>query len=136
MKTYKTWELLKMAEENYAPDDRKREYINAGGTTVNFGMCGSGRGLFSNKFVLRADLTNEEWTLVQQPVTFMEAAKAFNRGLIVRCEYINFDDRLNVDKKEKLTLTFRQGGENGCMDATELTFYLCTTGKWYIEEVD
>lgn len=84
----------------------------------------------------RIGILNEaKFTLVQQPITFMEAAKAFRGGKIVRCEYAS-----TLDGKP-ITTIFTQAykDEPGIMSTSidwqnTLTFYTICEGKWFIDE--
>ena len=91
MKKYKTWELLKMAEEreygfNKSVGERPK-YRDSNGNVVVFDKNAYGKGLFlSNGFPLKLALVNTEWELIQQPIPFMEAVKAYSEGKTIRCE--------------------------------------------------
>lgn len=96
IKEYKTWELLKLAEdyknEGISTDKRPR-YKNNKGIEVIIGTTGGDKGLFTIEGRTYKDfLTNEIWTLVepkQVEVTFMEAVKALENGKDIRCEILN-----------------------------------------------
>jgi len=129
MKTYKTWELLKMAE-SYSSNDKttakRPNYINKSGKTVMIGEAiglENGKGLFTvTGFMYKENFINEEWTLVQQPVTFLEAIKAFDEGKTVR-----------HDGEFPHTYKYDDGDvrdENGnCISSDEVL-----NCKWFIEE--
>ena len=91
MKKYKTWELLKMAEEreygfNKSVGERPK-YRDSNGNVVVFDKNAYGKGLFlSNGFPLKLALVNTEWELIQQPVDFLTAVKAYAEGKTIRCE--------------------------------------------------
>jgi hypothetical protein len=129
MKKYKTWELLKMAEENknLGGNVREREpqYINKDGVIVAFGRNGYGKGLFEeNGFPASSELVNTEWELIQQPVEFMEAVKAYSEGKTIRCE-IGEETRI-YDYKVGYGMT---NIRNYAITVGEIL-----NGKWFISE--
>lgn len=92
----------------------------------------------NNKIIIKNDFNtdslcgfciDDKWELIQEPVTFMEAANAFMNGKNVKCEYKSFSDSSLLNK------TFKQGSQKGSMrENDDITFYMITEGKWYIEE--
>jgi hypothetical protein len=129
MKTYKTWEVIKMLTEN------PNLIFTSNGDQIaiienQLMWVASGHLL---KLTLDCNMTidtfNKDWKLIQEPITFMKAAEAFNNGKDLRCEYLDCND-----KKTPRTQIYKQSEKPGCMwDTDDLTFYLALTGKWYIE---
>lgn len=91
-KTYKTWELLRMADEydNYDKPLIERPKFRNPNTNqiVTFINCIDGKGIGTKEGMLITikGLANREWELVQEPVSFMEAVKAYAEGKTIRCE--------------------------------------------------
>ena len=84
MKTYKTWEVIKMLTEN-----ENLKFKNISPVTVTLfvgnngfldGECDGHRGATGNVQL------NGEWALVQQPVSFMEAMEHLKKGGIAEYE--------------------------------------------------
>jgi hypothetical protein len=72
-----------------------------------------------------------EWELIQQPIPFMEAVKAYSEGKTIRCE---LKGEITVYrpsfKSLKQRLMFElKGGHTRTVDADEIL-----NGTWYIEE--
>ena len=132
MKTYATWEVIKMLTEN-----RKLEFKTVGRNS-NYSVEIDSEGIVFNSTKELMHITNKflenEWVLVPQPVTFMEATKAFNIGKNVRVEYLG-----SGNGKPKTTI-FKQAYESkpGIMNCSDesLTFFIIATGKWFIEECE
>ena len=131
MKTYKTWEVIKMLTEN--PKLRftsRNESIHIYEDELVWLISNKTFKLTVNSG-LHSDTFNRNWALVQTPVTFMEAIEAFISGRNVRSEYIS---TINGESKTQI---FYQSSKNrpGVMKCGEdLTFYIIATGKWFIEE--
>ena len=72
--------------------------------------------------------TNDEWELIQQPIPFMEAVKAYSEGKTIRCERRNmsfkFDPRGNISKLNIFETD--NGAILSCIDVIE--------GTWYVED--
>ena len=122
MKTYKTWEAIKMLTENHSlkftvyPKDLSISVNNGGDIEWNYGDI----------FRLTEPMLNYKWVLAQQPVSFMEAVKASYKGKTIYCvlpqsEYAYIS---KIDKLESLT----DSNGNG------LSTQEILEGKWYIKE--
>lgn len=120
MRKYKTWEVVKMLEEN--PNLKFKEYRWSGVLE---------RELFSDKKaltmnVMRGDngklFTDSEWILIQQDVTFIEA---FNSKK--RIKPVNVDDK--GFQYPIYWLGYIVSSNAGNYVGNELI-----NGKWYIEE--
>jgi hypothetical protein len=94
MKKYKTWEVIKMLTENPKQkfkndeqyemsvcDDNGCMYLEYKGKQSLGGVNGNLR-IVTNEVGWKPD----EWELIQQPVTFMEAVKAYSEGKTIRCK--------------------------------------------------
>jgi hypothetical protein len=138
MKKYKTWEVIKMLTENNKLKFR---------TVDNYTLANNGYGLlqaysnagkqidWSGNIQLK-----DEWTLVQQPVSFMEVLKS-TKAIRVEDEFIN---TLEANECDKEFLDDLLRGEFKTLD--DLLYYLSfyadekelrdilLNGKWYIEE--
>lgn len=124
MKTYKTWEVIKMLSENpnlkfrtYCSDVFKSEngYIVFENIDCIDGFDGNFTG-------------NEEWTLIQEPVDFMTAVKS---GKKIKVEHLNAEGFEFSNKYETLFVIFEELGKH--LDSISIREIL-TEGKFYIEE--
>lgn len=74
-------------------------------------------------------IPDTQWTLIQEPVPFMEAIEAYNNGSVIKCE---IDETIVTYPKTKGDIRFylpiqdASGGAVSCREILE--------GKWYIEE--
>jgi hypothetical protein len=123
MKTYKTWEVLKAVTEN-----NKLTFAREDGQTVKVEKLDDGIYFVwepGRKYLSPTDI----WTLVQEPVPFMEAVKAYAEGKTIRCE---IDD--NIAKYYPTSKL----GSLGYFLKTRLGYAVTTgeilNGKWYIED--
>ncbi|MFR4584670.1 hypothetical protein [Clostridium cadaveris] len=124
MKTYKTWEVIKMLSENpnlkfrtYCSDVFKSEngYIVFENIDCIDGFDGNFTG-------------NEEWTLIQEPVDFMTAVKS---GKKIKVEHI-LASHLDITKKY---LTLKNLLDTLCYSyPSDAICDILTEGKFYIEE--
>lgn len=124
MKTYKTWEVIKMITENpklkfrtYCSDVFKDEngYIVFENIDCIDGFDGNFKG-------------NEEWTLIQEPVDFMTAVKS---GKKIKVEHI-LASHLDITKKY---LTLKNLLDTLCYSyPSDAICDILTEGKFYIEE--
>ena len=131
MKKYKTWEVIKMLTENPKLKFEARNDIGTILKNENRGVRFYENGENVQRYGV---MIYEEWTLVQESVSFMEAIKAYHEGKPVRCELegeINFKDRFK-----------RSVGENsGGYDVENIFGVAIGTreileGKWFIEECE
>ena len=120
MKTYKTWEVIKMLTEN-----SKLNFTNGKGVNLNIGEFGFLEGKFNDCEGLNGNINLEnKWTLVQEPVTYAEAIAAWADEKKVRCVhggrlfiYNGFKHQSMVDQK-----------------GVSITKGAIKYGKWFIEE--
>lgn len=125
MKTYQTWEAIKMLTENpqlkfeckgeFALKQLfvRQEYIQLKSELFDVSVVECAGNL----------KVNEEWILVQQPVSFMEAIRTFREGKIIHC------------KLDKYTYTFHTGFmELKDVDGNAITPREIVDGKWFIGE--
>lgn len=124
MKTYKTWEVIKMITEN--PNLKFRTYCSDAFKSEN------GYIVFENIDCIDGfdgNFTgNEEWTLVQEPVDFMTAVKS---GKKIKVEHLNAEGFEFSNKYETLFVIFEELGKH--LDSISIREIL-TEGKFYIEE--
>lgn len=115
MKTYKTWEAIKMLTENPT-----LKFINKCDNIIGVNRVGF-IVLFRNDNSVNTDLfrknVDTDWALVQEPVTFMEA---INSGKRIKSAYS--DDYNSVEETMSLL-----GG------LTEKTVLKVLNGEWFIE---
>lgn len=126
MKTYKTWEVIKMITENpnlkfrtYCSDVFKSEngYIVFENIDCIDGFDGNFTG-------------NEEWTLVQEPVDFMTAVKS-GKKIKVEHEAIKHFELKCTSEYLTLFVVVEELAKN--LDSIGLR-EIITEGKFYIEE--
>jgi hypothetical protein len=67
----------------------------------------------------------DEWELIQQPVPFMEAVKAYSEGKTIRCESQNYNTR-----------TYKPNGTDKLIDQHRIaiTTHEIINGTWYVED--
>jgi len=126
MKNYKTFEVVKMLSEDNTlkfTDKENRTLTSRYGSLECTLEC-----TFNNKNKSVIDL-DKTWELVQEPVDFMVAAKAFSEGKNVRVEF------KGAISGKPLQDVYKQTNKNrpGMCSSGELSFYRITTGKWYLE---
>ena len=104
MKTYKTWEVVKMLTENPKLMFKNERH----GGILEYSKSGQEELVLlkdeeQKDFLITSLLKpviksangniNDEWTLIQQPVTFMEAIKAYSEGKTIVCNSSSFGAR-------------------------------------------
>jgi hypothetical protein len=127
MKKYTTWEAIKMLSEN---PKLKLNLIYCGNETADKNL-----EVKDNMIILNAKNPfnrylniSAEWVLVQQPVSFMEAVKAYSRGKTIYC--VNVDVGLkNIYKKPDSTNSYMKDTCHYCITSHEILNY-----EWFIEE--
>jgi len=84
--------------------------------------------------VMAGDCNSQtKWKMKQCNISIASAAEAFKQGKNIRCEFVDYGDN-------KLTqtdhFTHELDGRIDCMreDSPEITFYMISNGKWYIDE--
>jgi hypothetical protein len=125
MKKYKTWEMYKMLTEN-----KELKFKRVGdGMEVNFSKKIK-NGKFADYYLHQSNgecpMLSDEWELIQQPIPFMEAVKAYSEGKTIRCE-------LGMQ-----TSTYPSNGIPDCMVDKEHNLAVSCReimeGKWFIVE--
>jgi len=118
MKKYETWEAIKMITENSKLKFRQigefenNNYIelsNNDGHMVHINAYKSGQ--------CDSDFLNRQWTLVKEPVSFIEAIHAFKEGKTIKSVCNTSSDSYSPDETDYMEITPEEILE----------------GKWYIE---
>jgi len=129
MKTYETWEAIKMLKEN---EELEFRLIKNSECIANLTLKSRNGTLHAFEDELETGLgclkwmiLNATWKLIQKPVPLLEATYAFATGKNIRCEYIDDLDGENT------TAVFKQ--ENTITSINSM-FKMISTGKWFIEE--
>lgn len=124
MKTYATWEVIKMlTENNYLKFRILNKKVCTQTISINIykNLITSCKGCNGEKSCGLS--TDDKWVLVQEPVSFMEAIKSKKKIRVehplLNTEYFVLDDML-----DKLCRTFLN------KDIIDIL----TNGKWYIKE--
>jgi hypothetical protein len=126
MKKYKTWEVIKAMTEN---KDLRFKY-NTGYETGEIAVVRSdirvvkcdGKPIDTH-FELHTGFIGIEWELIQQPITFMEAVKAYSEGKTIRCEI----------GEEARVYDYKVGYGMTNIDHYAITVGEILNGKWYVE---
>ena len=134
MKEYTTLEIIEEIMQ-----DHKLEF-EANSTFIPNKIC---MGLFNrivwkhNNQVLpmSVNVFNTKWTKVQQPVSFMDAVKAYHEGKKIKCVLDDFELIFNFDRNT----TKRYGRSilgtlTTTYDYSSITTREILEGAWYIEE--
>lgn len=132
MKTYKTWEVIKMLSENPKLKFKKHSPGNSivlGAQVIGFSsflkLC---RTDFTDKTLNNNIRLDEEWTLIQEPVDFMTAVRS---GKKIKVEHI-LASHLDITKKY---LTLKNLLDTLCYSyPSDAICDILTEGKFYIEE--
>jgi hypothetical protein len=127
MKRYKTWEMVKMLTEN---PDMQFKKVSDGlifkcGTKIS--NCKE-VGRYISQASGECALLTDEWELVQQPIPFMEAVKAYSEGKTIRCEWEGRTNNwVSIYKNGSLYKDMKEC--DGPICAKEIL-----NGKWYVED--
>ncbi|MBU3208576.1 hypothetical protein KPL28_02865 [Clostridium algidicarnis] len=126
MKTYKTWEVIKMLSEN-----------NDLGFKTNIGNV-SLKEIDDCKEMVWEEGTPFEinyytlcygWELIQEPVSFTDAVKAYNKGKTIKC---NFDDDvLYYVPSDDFEFNSLEDNNGLCISSQEIL-----NGAWFVESED
>jgi hypothetical protein len=120
MKKYKTWEMVKMLTENpKLVFENDKGYYKVRVDESHAIVLGGGSHMIVS--------TNEEFVLIQQSVSFMEAVKAYSEGKTIRCERDGGISYYKATSASDLNILHATNGHTlSCRDVTH--------GKWYVEE--
>jgi len=94
MRTYKTWEIIKMLSENPNLRFKAMPYSEAKTFSdevclVNGVLCWGGNNAYPLQVAIgKYDI---DWHLVETPVTWQEALQAWTEGKTIRCECFGQD---------------------------------------------
>jgi hypothetical protein len=125
MKKYKTWEAFKMLEEN--PKNKFTCFDNKRQMMLVLSVCDDGFVSITydkNKSQLNSNI-NDEWALVQEPVDFIEAMKAYREGKNIYCLWGGYKYFYVHDK---------YGNKLIDIAGTTISISEILEGKWYIQE--
>jgi hypothetical protein len=130
MKKYKTWEAIKLIGEN-----KENKFTDSSKRTLTL----DGRGNITIISSLGEDLKNRcfnpdrEWELVQQPVSFLEAVKAYAEGKTISC---NIGKRTYVYRPNEKAKVFNSMGGYLLVDVYNENEAISTEeilkGEWFI----
>lgn len=134
MKKYKTWEALKLLTENPKLkfedcNTNARILIAEEPTSIVNKVTIKNERPFNNNLLLQ-----NNWILVQQPVSFMEAIEAYEKGKIVNCQVENKIFKYNPYKANGAEIFGDGGFEITDIKGNTITTIEILRGKWLIEE--
>lgn len=116
MKTYKTWEVIKMISE-----DDSLEFKRVGKDTKLWGSDSYLQGSFKGKFGVDGNVNlNGKWELVPKPVDFITA---INSGKKIKGEKYISDEYIDI---EEVVFELNRRTDIGILEAIN--------GKWFIME--
>lgn len=120
MKVYKTWEAIKILQENPTT-----EFKDKTGRILKLTSELNKLHILTVNHFFNIDA---EWTLIQKPVPFMEAIRALDEGKDIYCEI----DSGKLHYKSGIS----PNGYYAVLDEFEgpITTKEILQGKWYIEE--
>jgi hypothetical protein len=138
MKKYKTWEVIKAMTEN---KDLRFKY-NTGYETGEIAVVrGDIRVVkcdgkpIDTHFELHTGFIGTKWELIQQPIPFMEAVKAYSEGKPVDCEICGKVWHYNPNSIPKdSSLGYHLVVTNKCGTSPSITTEEILRGKWTIAE--
>jgi len=124
MKTYKTWEVIKMLSENNDLEFK----TNIGNVSLKeIDDCKEMVWEEGTPFEINYYTLCYEWELIQEPVLFEDALKAFMNGQAVTCELMR-----NKARYRKLDINGVLIDEEGdAISAKEIL-----EGAWFVESED
>lgn len=124
-KTYKGSEILAMIENEELTDEDV--IVDGDGDWWKIEDIKSHKENY--KVACSVLLNYAPFTIKENPVDIITAAKAFVQGENVRCEYPSASDKTEIIKKR-----FRQGEDLGVTRVEDtITLYMIAEGEWYIE---
>jgi hypothetical protein len=126
-KKYKTSEAISMLAEK--PELRFKSQL---GNEIYVDKCGNIR--WQETETTMGDIADlhhlfmkNTWELVQQPVSFMEAVKAYSEGKTIRCERCTTITKYNPNGEYTYDLNDTRTQRAICADEI-------INGRWYVEE--
>jgi hypothetical protein len=133
MKKYNTGEAIAMLAEN--PELRFRDDIGSVITTSKTtkkivwekNATQSEEDFIMYNRALNCDNLHIKWELIQQPIPFMEAVKAYSEGKTIRCELDGMRTQTYVWGTDSGFKNIRNN--YGAVAAEEIL-----NGKWYVED--
>jgi hypothetical protein len=132
MKKYKTWEAIKMLVEN--PKLKFKNTVEINGINL-IGVNGlvicwfTDDGAPISRFTPK--LNELDWELIQEPVDFLTAVKAYSEGKTIRCEYNGEVTKYENGKNcmYRLMVINHKNASTRTVEANEILY-----GTWYVEE--
>jgi len=142
MRKYETWEVIKMLKEN---SELQFELVSGAKLLHYLGSVAKGSNGYlhiyssngENAYALDLNkitgiLIDGEWELIQQPIPFLEAAKAYSEGKTIRCEWEDsryvYNPNSHTQLAQKYGYEFKSAVLNLGISTTEIL-----QGRWYVE---
>jgi hypothetical protein len=141
MKKYKTWEVIKMLEEN--PEQRFRATSCTGAKVemyVDSDRCSQPAIEWTGNCqpMLTSTVMKYEWELIQQPIPFLEAVKAYSEGKTIRCERNGRIEGWLIPDMAKSVINEEKCWVKLFLNPTKMDRNLSTTNmlqdSWYVED--
>jgi hypothetical protein len=137
MEKYKTWEITKALTEN---PNHEFKRVSDGMIFRTSKQIENGKEvaryisqITSSKGWADCVTLSDEWELIQQPIPFMEAVKAYSEGKTIRCEIKDLTytyepvEEVEVGNKLDGYMLAEVGNENEAVSTDEIL-----NGKWYM----
>jgi hypothetical protein len=127
MKKYTTWEAIKMLSENSKLEfnlyTNGEEHTDKSLRTIGSTVTVKAMGTYNDHLRIET-----EWVLVQQPVSFMEAVKAYHEGKTIYS--------ISIDNSVRNTYSKQSAVSNYLIDAcgNTITSHEILSYKWFIED--
>lgn len=138
MKKYKTWEAIAMLEKN--PKLRFKSYGDTLYASkygyIMFEREGYSKDCPAGRFEGNVNL-NKYWELIQQPVDFLTAVKAYSEGKTIRCEIGNNEPSFYSREVAISVLTGKKIYGSTCLidnHGGTITTEEILEGTWYVED--